>query len=402
MNVIKPVVHSYPFTLSTYGLFNTVSVDLIEQLKPDDFGMSMIVVIIDNFSRFVDLYPISNTSAVAAADALIQFTGRFQTPVRITTDSGPNFKSTLMSGLMTRLGADHQLTKAYSKEQNGLVERVNREVVRHLKAIIFDKRVQNKWSRYLPIVQRWINTSVHSATGCTPAEIVFPNGAQIDRALLVGTDEISVSAYIREMHAAQGAIIQIAEQYLRKRDRAHMSSRVGTPTEFAIGSYVLAEHRTNALRSGPASKLLPAKAGPFQVLRKLTEGMYTLRDLLTEKAKDFHGSKLTKFRYDERTAPPIYAAATDTFDQYVIDHIIEMRGAPRGRKANISFKVRWAGLPESKDTWLSWKDGHTTTAVQIFLSQHTDPEVKRLANPNLIPAAVDDDEFHRRPGEESD
>jgi len=85
--------------------------------------------------------------------------------------------------------------------------------------------------------------------------------------------------------------------------------------DFEIGSYVLAEHRHNALRGGPASKLLPAKAGPFQVLKKLTEGMYTLRDLITEHSKDFHASKLTKFRYDERTAPPIYAAATDTFDQ---------------------------------------------------------------------------------------
>jgi hypothetical protein len=57
MNTMKPVIHSYPFTLSTYGLFETVSVDLIERLKPDDFGMTMIIVIIDNFSRFVDLYP---------------------------------------------------------------------------------------------------------------------------------------------------------------------------------------------------------------------------------------------------------------------------------------------------------------------------------------------------------
>ena len=104
MNVIKPIVHSHPFTLSTYGLFQTVSVDLIESLVPDEFGMTMIVVIIDNFSRFIDLYAIADTSAEAAANALLQFCGRFQTPTRFTTVSGANFKS---KGLMTLLGADH-------------------------------------------------------------------------------------------------------------------------------------------------------------------------------------------------------------------------------------------------------------------------------------------------------
>ena len=203
------------------------------------------------------------------------------------------------------------------------------------------------------------------------------------------------------MHAAQGRIIQLDEQSLRRRDRAHMSSNEGeviTP-DFEIGSYVLAEHRTNALRSGPASKLLPAKAGPFQIIKKLNEGMYTLRDLITQKAKDFHESNLTKFRYDERTSPPIYAAATDTFDQYVIDHIVEMDGNPRGRKSRIRFKVQWANLPPEKDTWLSWKDGCSTTAVQLFLFNNIDPEIKRLARADFDPAAVDHEQFDRRPDE---
>ena len=47
MDQMKRVIHSYPFTLSTYGLWNTVSVDYIERLVPDEFGNNMIIVIID-------------------------------------------------------------------------------------------------------------------------------------------------------------------------------------------------------------------------------------------------------------------------------------------------------------------------------------------------------------------
>jgi hypothetical protein len=396
MNVMKPVIHSYPFTLSSYGLFHTVSVDLIEQLKADDFGMKMVVVIIDNFSRFVDLYPIKDTSAEAVADALIQYTGRYKTPLQFTTDCGSNFKSNLMEGLMTRLGADHHLTKAYSKEQNAIVERVNREIISHLKAIIFDRRVHSKWSKYLPIVQRYINTSVHSATGCTPAEIVFPSGAEIDRELLVGTEGVVVSSYIKDMQDAQGRIIAIAEERLRKKDEAHMKSHEDTSPLHKAGDYVLAEHRHNSLRLGPKSKMLPYLYGPLLVVNKLPEGMYVLRDLITMRLKDYHESKIQPFLYDERTTVPAQVAATDSFDEFVIEKVIKMRGNPRAKKSELSFLVRWAGYTEADDTWVSWKDGRSNTAVQTFLYNHPVARMRKLCTEGFDPNKLDDGEDYER------
>jgi len=396
MNAMKPAIHSYPFTLSTYGPFHTVSVDLIEQLQADEYGMSMVVVIIDNFSRFVDLHPIADTSAESVADTLIQFTGRYKTPIRFTSDSGSNFTSELMKGLMSRLGADHQLTKAYSKEQNAIVERVNKEVVGHLKAIIFDKRVQTKWSKHLPIVQRYINTSVHSATGCTPAEIVFPSGADIDRNLLVDTDIYYASPYIQSMQEAQGRIIAVAEQRLRKRDQSHMQSRQGKEPVFNEGDYVLVEHRHNSLRKGPKSKMLPYLKGPLLVVKKLTESMYTLRDLLTMRPKDFHVSTMRPYLYDERTLLPAQVAATDSFDEFIIEKVVAMRGNLRGPKGNLSFKVRWAGYSEEDDTWVSWKDGRTNTAVQLFLHNSENPRIRKLGMTDFDPNRLDEGEAYER------
>jgi transposase InsO family protein len=402
MSRIKPVVHSYPYTLSAYGLFDTVSVDLIENLRVDEYGMTMIVVIIDNFSRFVDLYPISNTSAEAAADALIQFTGRFKTPLRFTTDSGSNFKSTLMKGLTDRLGSDHELTNAYSKEQNGMVERVNREVLTHLRAIIFDKRVQQKWSKYIPIVQRYINTSVHSATGCTPAEIVFPRGVEIDRALLTDVSVPVLSSYIRDMQEAQAQVIAVAELHLRRRDAEHVAARQGVEPEFKKGDYVLVEHRHNSLRLGPKSKMLPYLAGPMLVERKLHKGMYTLRDLITMTQKPFHVSTMRHFRYDERTLPPIRVAATDSFDEFVIESVLDMRGDPRGKKADIAFLIRWAGYGPEDDTWVSWADGRKSTAIQLYLFNHPSHRVRKLGSKGFDPNNLEGDSNFERNSDNED
>ena len=53
------------------------------------------------------------------------------------TDQSPTFRNELFSEL--------SLT-AYSKDKNGLVERANQEVMRHLRAMLFDERVHGKWS----------------------------------------------------------------------------------------------------------------------------------------------------------------------------------------------------------------------------------------------------------------
>jgi hypothetical protein len=49
------------------------------------------------------------------------------------------------------------VTIAYSKEENAIVERANKEVMRHLRAFIFDERIMSDWVKYIPLVQRIMN-----------------------------------------------------------------------------------------------------------------------------------------------------------------------------------------------------------------------------------------------------
>jgi hypothetical protein len=51
------------------------------------------------------------------------------------------------------------------------VERANQEVLRHLRLLLFDNRVHDKWSfEQLQLVQRTINTVEKTSTGVTPAD----------------------------------------------------------------------------------------------------------------------------------------------------------------------------------------------------------------------------------------
>ena len=54
------------------------------------------------------------------------------------------------------------------------MERANQEALRHLRALLFDSRVHDKWSfEQLPLVQRIMNTVEKTSTGVTPADLIL-------------------------------------------------------------------------------------------------------------------------------------------------------------------------------------------------------------------------------------
>ena len=58
---------------------------------------------------------------------------------------------------LAAVGTGHNQTLAYSKEENAIVERINKEVNRHLRAFTFDTIDIEQYKLCLPFVQRIIN-----------------------------------------------------------------------------------------------------------------------------------------------------------------------------------------------------------------------------------------------------
>ncbi len=80
---------------------------------------------------------------------------------------------------MALVGTEHVKTMEASKEENAIVERLNCEVMRHLRNLVFDRQVYEKWSHMLPFINRILITTLHSATGMTPAEVIFGSAIQL-------------------------------------------------------------------------------------------------------------------------------------------------------------------------------------------------------------------------------
>ncbi len=65
------------------------------------------------------------------------------------SDRGTQFVNGIIRELLSLLQVEHEVSLAYSKEHDAIVERANREVMRHLTAIIFDKRASSELTTYL-------------------------------------------------------------------------------------------------------------------------------------------------------------------------------------------------------------------------------------------------------------
>ena len=84
-----------------------------------------ILVIIDTFTRYVELFPTKDVMATVVTDALWRYSYRFGTQLQIMTDRGSQFINHTLSNFAMLTRVFHHSTIPYSKEENGIVERAN-------------------------------------------------------------------------------------------------------------------------------------------------------------------------------------------------------------------------------------------------------------------------------------
>jgi transposase InsO family protein len=133
-----------------------VNIDTIGPLPADRHGNKYIIVIIDCFSRWIRLVPCTDATAeTAARNALFPWLCDFGSPDVILSDNGSQFVNQLWKSVSDLVGTTLRNTTPHSKEENSIVERANKEVMRHLRNILFDRNIEiEDWGMYVPLVQR--------------------------------------------------------------------------------------------------------------------------------------------------------------------------------------------------------------------------------------------------------
>ena len=309
-----------------------------------------IVVIIDSFTRYTKLYPVPSTKAEDALHPILDWISQFGCPSEIVSDNGTQYVNKLIEQFTQAAGIEHATIHAYSHEENAIVERANKEVNRHLRAMTYDRKIREDWELYLPLAQRILNTMTHTSIGVSPSQMLYGGIINHDTHFLnpyIKSEPKSHKEHITKLLAAQKHFLNVAVNAQQKLDEFNVSKReTNEPTFFPINSYVLAEYETQV-----PSKLHTPLHGPYRVVARVGD-VYTIENLLTYKWEDYHVKLLREFKYDNVNVIPTEVAKQDKqlFDiQSIVTH--RFKG---NKKTLTNIQLYMKFEDELEPQWREW------------------------------------------------
>ncbi|CAF1654656.1 unnamed protein product [Rotaria magnacalcarata] len=163
--------------------WHTIGVDIMGPFPVTQRQKQYLLVVVDYFTRWVELFPLRTTISSHIADILVdEIICRWGCPTYILSDNGPQFVSELFTHICSSLGIQTKNTSNYHPQTN-MTERVNR----NLKPMIAQYAQENthSWDRHLSKLALSIRTSINETTGETPAYLNFGRDPKLPIDLLL-------------------------------------------------------------------------------------------------------------------------------------------------------------------------------------------------------------------------
>jgi len=366
-------VHKSATGVSTLHIHGTLpmkslSIDAIGPFPTDEFGNSYILGIIDNFSKFINLIPIKSTTALEFVRGLLVHVGIFGIPESIRTDGGTQFTASVCSELSKLLKYDHLVIVPYHPQANGIIERRNAEVLKHLRILVAERDLAHEWSRILPLVQRILNFTKDGSIDTSPSQLLFGNMLPTDVSILMSSVDgsIRVSDYLKSLQSHQSVLIKRSQDYLTKQvDYRDHKVPISNSRSFKVGDYVLLSYP-----SRPPTKLAGLYRGPLIIHRQLHPDIYEVLDLITDRIYEVHVSRMHLLTVSSSVdRMDVLRLAGLDHHELVVDSIVDHRGNPR-RRNRMEFLVRWKGFEPADDTWESYQVVKDLQALDVYSREH--------------------------------
>lgn len=375
--------------------FIEVSYDFICFEKPDRNGNRYLLVVVDNFTKLVEMKAVPDRGAEGVARFLLELKSRYGPINRLRSDQEKAFTSIVVSRLNELTGTATLPCIAYHPKANSVCERQNQIIMHHLRALVIGAKLgidsPYAWSELVPFVYSIVNNTPKSPLAISPLSMVYGIFANYDRPLLPphSTDNSSNPVdYVDGLVEWQNKLLELAEgiqsKYLEKflQMQALKKDQVEDRT-FNEGDFVL-QLKTS---TGAVGKLLPRWLGPKLVLARQdndpSHPKLILFDLVSSKTTQASIDDCRLFQtgwFDEPTMlQDLNRLAAFDKAEYEVESILEHRPAGPKRQAKVKpsdywFKVKWAGFSEEENSWEPYSELKNLLPLEEYLTQY--PELK--------------------------
>jgi hypothetical protein len=270
--------------------WHTIGIDIMGPFPITQRQKQFLLVIVDYFTRWVELFPLRTTTADVIANVIInEVFCRYGMPTFILSDNGPQFIAELFAETCKVLGIQRKLTANYHPQTN-MTERVNRTLKQQIR--IYAQQNHKAWDRELQKLAFAIRTSVNETTGETPAFLNFGRDLKIPLDLLIGNetqtspptlpDNSTIQQYKTNLIDTLQKAFNITREYaeIQKLQQKHYYDRHTTNRQFEIGQHVWVAVPTGHI-SGQCitNKMDPRFQGPCEILEKVSSSTFIVKRL---------------------------------------------------------------------------------------------------------------------------
>jgi hypothetical protein len=262
-----------------------VHLDILGPFHPSASGNVYILMMVDQFTKWVEMVALPNQSAHRVAQEFLQrFVVTFGCPLEIHTDQGRNFDSNLFKAFCQLLEVTKTRTTPYHPSGNGQVERYNRIVLAMVRGYCLKKN--KNWDRDLPLLCMALHSMENRQTGFTPNMMMLGREVIQPAELIMGLTQTNLHKYepyewVQHLAETIPAIHQQARSNLKTtqhRQKRDYDLRI-MEQKFLPGDVV---YRYNsATKVGESKKLQAIWLGPFLVLEAKSP-LYKIRGIRKE------------------------------------------------------------------------------------------------------------------------
>ena len=298
--------------ITVAGIDDLFQADLfsISKLDSENDGVKYILAVIDVFSRYAWVRPLSNKTPGAVSKAFESILEDGRIPKSLNTDMGGEFRG-VFKKLMEKYHINHYFS--LNETKCAYVERL----IRSLKNRIFRYLEEKNTSNYIEEIQNIVrnyNHTRHRSIGIQPSLVTKEN----------------------ENLIFWGQYWPKTKKNLKKR-----SLKIGKRYKFKIGAYV---------RIGAINDTF-SKVGHANFTSEIFKVKHRFRreGIPVYKLTDFYGDEVIKGLF---YGQELIAASIKDDEEYKIEKIIKYRGRKRDREA----LIKWRFWPSKFNSWVRLKD----------------------------------------------
>lgn len=338
--------------------WQTISMDFVEGL-PKSNGKDSILVIVDKFTKYCHLIPLSHpysaaTVAQCVLDSVVKLHG---VPTAIISDRDPVFVSKFWGELFNAMGTKIKLSTAYHPQTDGQTERVNQCIEMYLRCITGHKPRQ--WTKWLAMAEWWYNTTFHSAIGVSPYKALYSQNPPSLNFQSPATKVPAVDQFLRERAEVQRLV---KENLVKAQERmVWYANKHRIDREFQVGEEVylkLQPYRQSSVQVRPNHKLSARYFGPYKIIKRVGKVAYQLAlPPGTRIHHTFHVSQLKKKIGNKHVVQTVLPEVLDSHDPAATPTLVLGRKLiKKGNRPATMVLVQWSnGTPETA-TWELWEE----------------------------------------------